>query len=82
MRIVATECTYTLTGEEYTGTVSHTKTGIPCQRWDSQTPHPHKSNHLSKDENYCRNTDGSAGPWCYTMDPDVRWEICDVPKCG
>ncbi|XP_034322078.2 uncharacterized protein [Magallana gigas] len=77
----ATECTYTLTGEEYTGTVSHTNTGIPCQRWDSQTPHNHNSDHLFKDENYCRNTDNSAGPWCYTMDPDIRWELCDVPKC-
>uniref|UniRef100_K1PLE8 Plasminogen n=1 Tax=Magallana gigas TaxID=29159 RepID=K1PLE8_MAGGI len=77
----ATECTYTLTGEEYTGTVSHTNTGIPCQRWDSQTPHKHNSDHLFKDENYCRNTDSSAGPWCYTMDPDIRWELCDVPKC-
>lgn len=79
---VATECTHTLNGKEYTGTVSHTKTGKPCQRWDSQTPHKHDYNHLSKDENYCRNTDGSAGPWCYTMDPDIRWELCDVPKCG
>lgn len=80
--LVATECTHTLNGKEYTGTVSHTKTGKPCQRWDSQTPHKHDYNHLSKDENYCRNTDGSAGPWCYTMDPDIRWELCDVPKCG
>eukprot|EP00105_Crassostrea_gigas_P041126 XP_019925274.1 PREDICTED: plasminogen [Crassostrea gigas] len=77
----ATECTYTVTGKEYTGTVSHTKTGIPCQRWDSKTPHAHDLNHLFKDENYCRNPDGSAGPWCFTMDPDIRWELCDVPKC-
>lgn len=79
---VATECTYTLTGKEYTGTVSNTKTGIPCQRWDSKTPHAHDLNNLFKDENYCKNPDGSAGPWCFTMDPDIRWELCDVPKCG
>ncbi|XP_056003285.1 uncharacterized protein LOC125661191 isoform X1 [Ostrea edulis] len=77
----ATECAYTPTGIDYTGTVSHTKTGIPCQRWDSQTPHSHSYNELHKDENYCRNTDGSAGPWCYTQDPDIRWELCDVPQC-
>lgn len=79
---VATECAYTPTGKDYMGTVSHTKTGIPCQRWDSQSPHPHSYVYLSKDENYCRNTDGSEGPWCYTQDPDIRYELCDVPVCG
>lgn len=35
-------------------------------------------------ENYCRNPDpwDSTGPWCYTTDPDVRWEYCHVPFCG
>jgi len=33
--------------------------------------------------NYCRNPDGSAvGLWCYTTDPSVRWEPCDVALCG
>ena len=33
--------------------------------------------------NYCRNPDNSAGgPWCYTTDPNTRWEYCDVPKCS
>ncbi|XP_056002874.1 uncharacterized protein LOC125661847 isoform X2 [Ostrea edulis] len=77
----AKECSYTPKGSDYSGTVSHTKTGIPCQRWDAQTPHPHKFNYLHMDENYCRNTDSSAGPWCYTQDPDIRWELCDVPQC-
>jgi hypothetical protein len=79
---VATECTYTPKGNEYSGTVSHTQTGIPCQRWDSQTPHSHPNNELHMDENYCRNPDDSAGPWCYTQDPAIRWELCDIPKCG
>ena len=82
IRTVATECTLVANGQFYTGTVSHTKSGLPCQRWDSQTPHPHGYNDLNKDENYCRNTDGSQGPWCYTQDPDTRWELCDVPRCG
>ncbi len=21
-------------------------------------------------------------PWCYTMDPLVRWQHCHVPRCG
>ncbi|XP_056004045.1 uncharacterized protein LOC125661029 [Ostrea edulis] len=78
---IATECMYTPNGLDYTGTVSHTQTGIPCQRWDSQTPHPHSLNNLYKDENYCRNPDRSVGPWCHTQDPDTRWDLCDVPKC-
>ena len=33
-------------------------------------------------ENYCRNPDNEpGGPWCYTTDPDKRWEYCDVPVC-
>ena len=34
--------------------------------------------------NFCRNPDpwDSSGPWCYTTDPYVRWEYCDVPFCG
>ena len=28
-----------------------------------------------------RNPDGDSGPWCYTTDPDKRWEYCDVPVC-
>ncbi|XP_078603199.1 plasminogen-like [Branchiostoma floridae x Branchiostoma japonicum] len=33
-------------------------------------------------ENYCRNPDGEGGTsWCYTMDPDTRWEYCIHPAC-
>ena len=34
--------------------------------------------------NYCRNPiiGFKAGPWCYTVDRNVRWESCDVPVCG
>jgi hypothetical protein len=34
-------------------------------------------------KNYCRNPGGVLdGPWCYTTDPDTRWEYCDMPYCG
>ena len=79
-------------GRNYTGTQSFSKSGTPCQRWDAQTPHPHDgdttdvsrfpSGNLSEASNYCRNPDDSDGPWCYTIDNDNRWELCDLEKCG
>lgn len=78
----ATECSYAPDGSDYVGTVSHTVTGLPCQMWDSNTPHNHDYNKLTNDQNYCRNTDSSKAPWCMTMDPSVRWGYCDVPRCG
>merc|ERR1711971_623865 len=33
-------------------------------------------------ENFCRNPDNdSGGLWCYTTDPDKRWEYCAPPIC-
>ena len=31
--------------------------------------------------NYCRNPDAEISPWCYTMDPNVRWEYCNLTQC-
>jgi len=36
---------------------------------------------MSAAENYCRNPLSLASVWCYTMDPDMRWEYCVVPWC-
>merc|ERR1712003_229437 len=34
------------------------------------------------DHNYCRNPDNEPeGAWCYTTNPDQRWDYCGVPKC-
>ena len=33
-------------------------------------------------KNYCRNPDSSEEPWCYTTDPNKKWEYCDVCKCN
>ena len=53
-------------------------------RWDSQSPHKHGYGYLKAQENYCRNPYGGEpkGPWCYTMDPNKRWDYCSIPMCG
>lgn len=77
---------------DYVGNVQTTRSGKTCQRWDSQTPHapnvrlvvagnfPDSS--VSDAGNNCRNLDNDGnGPWCYTTDPNTRWENCDIPLC-
>lgn len=36
----------------------------------------------SLDDNYCRNPDASPVPWCYTVDPEVERESCDISMCS
>jgi len=60
---------------------NHTFSGIPCQAWSSQTPHTHSITAAlypdsGLDGNACRNPDGSDFVWCYTTDPNVRWQTC------
>ena len=44
-----------------------------------RTPTNYPSKGLG-DHNYCRNPDDEKGAWCYTTDPDHRWEYCDCPE--
>lgn len=75
-------------GRFYQGTVDRTKSGILCQRWDQQEPHNHNRPptifaEIQNAENHCRNAGGEEPqPWCYTIDPRVRWEHCDIPVCS
>ncbi|KAE8743856.1 Tyrosine-kinase receptor Ror2 [Frankliniella occidentalis] len=74
-------------GRFYLGFVNVTKGGLPCQKWDVQEPHEHDRPpnvfpEVQNAENYCRNAGGEEhAPWCYTMDPIVRWQHCDIPLC-
>lgn len=70
----------------YTGTLNKTLNGIPCQRWDSQSPHRHRyyqgeqfpDKNVSAAENYCRDLNFIGALWCYTEDPNIRWKTCLV----
>uniref|UniRef100_I3NFV2 Plasminogen n=1 Tax=Ictidomys tridecemlineatus TaxID=43179 RepID=I3NFV2_ICTTR len=79
------ECMH-CSGEHYEGKISKTMSGIECQAWDSQTPHAHgyipsKFPNKNLKMNYCRNPDGEPRPWCFTTDPNKRWELCNIPRC-
>ena len=75
-------------GVDYEGEISVTKNGRTCQNWSTSDPHIPNwtvTEEFTKvnNHNFCRNPEvDSGGVWCYTMDPNVRWEYCDVPHCS
>ncbi|XP_009288273.1 PREDICTED: plasminogen [Aptenodytes forsteri] len=76
-------------GKDYRGTVAKTGRGRTCQEWSSQKPHSHKyftpvtHPRAGLDKNYCRNPDGDVnGVWCFTTDPEKKWEHCEIPRCS
>ncbi|XP_058526707.1 plasminogen isoform X3 [Ochotona princeps] len=74
-------------GQSYRGTSSTTVTGRKCQSWTSMKPHKHEKTPENIPDagltmNYCRNPDGDSRPWCYTTDPRVRWEYCNLQRCS
>ncbi|XP_063299407.1 plasminogen [Pelobates fuscus] len=80
------EC-YDGSGSTYRGTTSLTVTGKKCQAWGSSIPHNHEKTpanypNAGLEKNYCRNPDNDKGPWCFTTDPSVRWEFCNLKKCN
>jgi len=75
-------------GITYRGLVTSTTSGRTCQNWLDQHPHkidfkPDADNGLGN-HNFCRNPDPEGSikkPWCYTMDPTLEKEECEIPKC-
>ena len=68
--------------EEYGGYERHTNGSIECQRWSSDVPHGGHEKFNGLAEDWCRNPDDSEGVWCYTMEPEKRWDYCPVRRCS
>ena len=84
-------CLEELKTSPYSGTVSVTNQGQPCQAWSSQIPHNHTDNKdgifpldgsVKKARNYCRDLSGSGKPGCYTTDPLIVWGFCHLRICN
>jgi len=75
--------------KDYRGNLAVTVSGRKCQRWDSDKPHRRnndvkeavKNNKAALTSNYCRNPTNGKTVWCYTDDPQKRWEYCDIRRC-
>ncbi|CAL7933933.1 unnamed protein product [Xylocopa violacea] len=87
------KCKLTQLGMEYRGAIAKTAGNIRCQSWYTEEPiheiskditdkdFPEKSMKAAK--NYCRNPTGdSRGLWCYTLEPSLIDDECDVPLCN
>ncbi len=88
---IISDCKSTTQGREYSGTLSTTKSGLTCQNWNLQSPHPHSMTDanrfpdfdLDSAGNSCRNPNSDKnGPWCYTTDEFVEWDYCDIAECN
>ena len=88
------ECYLIGDGSDYRGYKSTTQNGYTCQKWTTQSPHAHEYTSAVypmagiRDHNYCRNPEpnlNAVQPWCYTVDPQMRWDYCHVgeaqPDC-
>ena len=79
------KCLVSATGAEYLGQMSTTVKGRTCKPWSLNL-----NRFLPGDTpgNYCRNplkknlaSLSHSSLWCYTTDPKVRWDNCDVKAC-
>ncbi|XP_028998600.1 hepatocyte growth factor activator isoform X2 [Betta splendens] len=77
-------------GSGYRGAASTTASGARCLPWNWDLLHDelHAGAVAAAlrglgEHAYCRNPDGDAMPWCYTLhDNAISWEYCGVPPCA
>nr|XP_054747947.1 plasminogen-like [Lytechinus pictus] len=72
-----------ITGKDYRGTMSTTRSGYECLNWTSEMPFTgiRPENYPDAglgDHNYCRNPDSSAFVWCYIAETESNWEYCNI----
>jgi len=84
------DCYLKSDASDYRGYVSTTIHGFQCQNWTSQTPHSHfftPDRYPDYDladprwPNGCRNMNGRATAWCFTIvksGEGLEWEYCNV----
>ena len=64
----------------YTGTIATTSAGYDCQTWSQNDSDILNIVPIEDDHNYCRSLcDKSLGAWCYTTDPEIKWQYCSCP---
>ena len=58
------------------------QSGRRCQSWALNQPHQTRVRPAVYNHNFCSNPDRDPrGAWCYTTDPNVPWDFCDIPRC-
>ena len=64
--------------------VNKTLSGLECQNWNANLPHEVDKTYTNKadseigNHNYCRNPDKGESAWCYTLDPNIEKEDCNL----
>ncbi|KAH8075738.1 hypothetical protein JL721_1759 [Aureococcus anophagefferens] len=83
------QCSREVDQRDYRGSIAKTRSGLTCQRWDSQKPHQHKHTPDAAPDwlaghNFCRQPKSGknrARAWCFTTEKKTKWDYCDVPRC-
>jgi len=68
-------------GADYQGLQDMALSGRTCKNWLKEGTYAPTVKGIGN-HHYCRNPEGSKDkPWCFTVDPKVAWEYCEVSEC-
>lgn len=68
-------------GVDYVGLKTTSASGRKCKNWLDEGTISSTVKGIGS-HNYCRNPSGKKDqPWCFTVDPAMESEVCEVPKC-